>query len=150
VATVVVTAMELYKAFTTTQRIQTQQGICYGLMWEVLGVPDAEHTTRPAPIGDGTIPLTESEQKAWEEGVKEGREKAKDPEVREAITRALAYEMAAQGRAPDTDPDHKAWHQSVDHTLNRIWNDVHEDLGPLNGSQLDWKGAQDGFPTAKQ
>jgi hypothetical protein len=140
----VTTVLELHKAFTTTQRIMTQEGICYGLMWEVLGMPDAERTTRGTFFGE--MPMTDSEREAWEEGVREGREKARDPAVREAIVRALAYEMAVQGRDPDTDPTHRAWQKAVNNTLNRIWNEVHEDLGPLNGSTIPWMGDQDGFP----
>lgn len=143
VLVVVVTFMELHKAFTTSQRIETQKGVTYGLMWEVLGLPDAEHTTRGGPFGPQD--LTESEREAWEEGVKEGREKAKDPAVREQIERALAYEMMVQKRDLATDPQHRAWNVAVDKTLNRIWDQVHEDLPTLN-YPLSWMGNKDGFP----
>jgi hypothetical protein len=151
VAIGVVTAMELYRAWTTTQRIQTQMGITYGLMWEVLGVPNSPHDTRRDVVA-GDVPLTQSEREAWEKGVQEGREMAKKPEVRDAIERAIAFEMAVQKKDPLTDPHHKAWGVAVDNTLNRVWNEVHEkdvrwgEKG-LNDSRLPWTGA-DGFPTA--
>jgi hypothetical protein len=150
IAVGVLTAMELKRAFTTTQRIEAQKGVTYGLMWGVLGVPDVPHSTRPGPFG-GDLPLTPSEQEAWQKGVEEGREMAKDPKVRETIERALAYEMAVQKRDLATDPQHRAWHVAVDNTLNRVWEEVHEkqvrwgEQG-LNESKLPWVGGQDGFP----
>src|SRR5262245_37854815 len=144
----VVVFSELHKAFTTTQRIESQKGISYGLLWEVLGVPDAPHDTRPSPFGEGTLPLTDSERQAFEEGVKEGREKAQDPEVRKAIEGSLAFEMARQERTLDTDPQHHAWNIAVDNTLNRIWDKVHEDEPALKGSTIPFQGTEDGFPKA--
>jgi hypothetical protein len=146
VALVGLTFLELYHAGTTHLRIEAQKGVCYGLMAEVLGTPDVAHTTKPAPFEDTTVPLSQAECEAYEEGVREGREQAKDPAVREAIVKALAFEMAAQGRTLDTDPQHHAWHKAVDNTLNRLWDGTHEKLSPLQGSRIPWEGQQDGFP----
>jgi hypothetical protein len=145
IAVVIVTFMELHKAFTTTQRIETAKGVTYGIMWGVLGVPDVPHTTRPGPFG-GTLELTKSEREAFEEGVKEGRKMAQDPKVREQVERALAAEMALQKRDPTTDPQHRAWNVAVDKTMNRIWDGVHEKNKALDGSKLNWIGKNDGFP----
>jgi hypothetical protein len=145
VAVVVVTAMELYKAFDTVNRIETQKGITYGIMWGVLGVPDVPHTTRPGPFG-GDLQLTDHERASWQEGVDKGRELAKDPAVRQAIERSLAYEMALQKRDLATDPQHRAWNVAVQNTMNRVWDQVHEKQKGLDGSTLSWQGKEDGFP----
>ena len=156
VAVVAVSGMEFYRATTTSARIEGQKGFAYGLMWGVLGLPDLDETT-PGwnDVGTGSVgpsPESDYEHKWWAEGVREGREKAKDPKVRDEIVRALAYEMVAQRKDLDTDPQHRAWSVAVDRTLNRIWEGVREDVAPVRGTHLKWLGEGDGFPqdTAEQ
>ncbi|HEY7510098.1 MAG TPA: hypothetical protein VIG50_07570 [Vicinamibacteria bacterium] len=173
VAVVVVTALELYRAFTVGQRIQEQKGVTYGLMWEVLGVKDVERTTKGDPFGPGEISMSESEREAWQEGIAEGRALAdktvniggklelvdgfpkmvggKEVKVRELIEATLAYEMALQGKDPLTDPHQKAWNVAVDKTLNRVWEQVRETSErwgerSLNRQPLSWIGDDNGFP----
>lgn len=150
VAVVITTAIEFHTTTSTAARIEGQKGFAYGLMWGVLGLPDIDETTPGwndvLPGHLGPSPMDDYERKHWAEGVAEGREKAKDPSVREKIERALAYEMVAQGRDLDTDPQHRAWSVAVDRTLNQIWEDVREDTPPLDGTHLKWLGEGDGFP----
>jgi hypothetical protein len=150
VATVIVTAMEFYRATSTDKRIQVQKGLAHGLMWEVLGLPDADHTMGPATFGDGYVPLSDYEQSGWDEGVREGRRIGQREDVKKEIERALAYEMVVQNRDLDTDPQHRAWNVAVTNVLNRVWDQVHEDSGPLNGSTLSWEGVGDGFPVDRR
>lgn len=144
--TAVGTAILVYKAFDVPLRIQNAKGITCGLMWEVMGLPDVERTTKPAPTESVEIPMTPGERQAWEDGVREGRELARDPKVQAEIKRALAVEMFLQQREADTDPHERAWEKAVDRTLDRIWSDVHEDLPPLEGSRLSWPGVDYGDP----
>jgi hypothetical protein len=175
VAVVVVTFMELHRAFTTGQRIQHQQGLAHGLMWEVLGVKDVQRTTKGSPFGDFQIPLEDSEKEAWQEGIAEGRALAdkkvtiggkvelvdgfpklvggQEVTVRELVTATLAYEMAQQGKDPLTDPHQKAWNVAVDKTLNRVWEQVRETSErwgerSLNRHPLSWINEDNGFPQA--
>jgi hypothetical protein len=151
VLVVVITAKELYSAFTVTQRIEHAKGMAYGMMWEVLGLPDTDRTTRPGLLG---LPeqMTESEREAWRDGVEEGRKAVREhPEVRDEITRSIAYEMAVQHRDLATDPQHSAWKAAVGNTLGRIWEMERPHEGPegraLEHSGLDWISESDGFPT---
>jgi hypothetical protein len=176
VLTGVVVFWELYRSFTIGQRIQHQQGLAYGLMWEVLGVKDVERTTKGSafdPSGAHDIPLEESEKEAWREGIEEGRALAdkkvtiggrielvdgfpkrvggQEVTVRELVTATVAYEMAQQGKDPLTDPHQKAWNTAVNNTLNRVWYEVRETSKvwgetSLNQHDLSWMGNDNGFP----
>ncbi|HWW95705.1 MAG TPA: hypothetical protein VN375_20210 [Vicinamibacteria bacterium] len=146
-----ITARELYSAFTVVQRIEHAKGMAYGMMWEVLGLPDTDRTTRPGALG---LPeqMTESEREAWRDGVEEGRRAVReDPAVRADIERSLAYEMAVQHRDLATDPQHTAWRTAVANTLGRVWEMERPQEGPegraLAHSGLDWISESDGFPT---
>jgi hypothetical protein len=146
VATIVVTAQQFYDATSTGHRIQGEMGMTYGMVWEVLGLPDVEHTTHL----DGER-LSQYEHKGWEEGVAEGRKYIQEhPEAREQIIQSLNYEMWAQRRDYTTDPTHHAWHEATNRVLNRVWAATHEDLAPLNSVSLPWMGENDGFPTPKR
>ena len=145
-ATAVGTAILVYQAFDVPLRIEHAKGVTSGLMWEVMGLPDVERTTRPAPTESVEIPMTPGERQAWADGVREGRELARDPKVQAEIKKALAVEMFQQQREADTDPHERAWEKAVDRTLDRIWSDVHPDLPALEGSHLSLPGVEYGDP----
>jgi hypothetical protein len=145
--TVVVAFHELYRAFTTDERLQAEEGICYGLMWGVLGLADIETpSTKPSLLDDQVeVPMSDRERTAWEEGVAKGRAIASYGPIREEVLRAIAYEMAVQGRDLATDPQHHAWNEATHRVLTRIWDNVREEQ--FESVELNWENPSDGFPT---
>jgi hypothetical protein len=103
-------------AFGTGTRLEEQLGFCYGLMWETFGMPDGvKRFTAWAPNTADEL------RNAFYDGVGEGRDKAKDVKVHNAIMAKVAYNMAV---------DHTSQNTAQWNLVNELWNQVREeDLG---------------------
>jgi hypothetical protein len=86
VASTVIVLWEVVRAFGTGERLQEQQGFCYGVMWQVTGRPDGTKNF----IDWGTDSEKDLREAFWE-GVAAGREKASEVEVHNKIMMAIAY-----------------------------------------------------------
>jgi hypothetical protein len=142
--------LELNRAFGVGEAIESQEGYAYGMMCAVLGMPVVE----PHFEAWGTDSAKDLRE-AWWEGVEQAQEQARNPKVREAVERALAYELAAQGRDPATDPESHALQEAVRRTMNRIWS---EGAGPKpipmhaiawGGPEVTWDGLRQAEARAK-
>jgi hypothetical protein len=118
-STVIVIGATIH-AFGTGKRLQEQEGFCYGVMWEVYGLPNAEKT-----FIDWFDDSAEQLRESFYEGVASGREKGAETEIRNRVILATAYYQAAG--------DDLANAQAK--VLNDIWQKVREtDKG------RDWLG----------
>jgi len=109
-------------AFGTGTRLMEQRGFCYGLMWETFGV--ADNVGEFQPWGGDTA---EELRSAFMDGVSEGREKARDLKVRNAIVLKVAYEIAA---VPCDKPS------ALQNVINELWLKIRE--SDLAESWLPW------------
>ena len=85
VALVVWVGFEVIDAFKAERRGEELQGYVYGVMWQALDEPD--HLPKFAP---GMTYSAEEHQEAFVSGVQRGREKARDPKVRNRIILTVA------------------------------------------------------------
>lgn len=77
--------------------LEHNRGIVYGLMWDTLDMADIQWTPRQLPgLPEDPFHSDEQRAEAFSEGVREGRAKADDPEVRYNIGMAVAGIMATQ------------------------------------------------------
>jgi hypothetical protein len=132
VAMIAMVIMELHTAFGTGERVEAQSGFVYGLMWEVTGHVDVDRDQNPMtafqPHGwDSADDL----RGAWNQGVAEGREMARDPKVHEAIGAAIRYEHDHETKASVASPEQKI--------MNMIWEKVHGKNPALEGTGLSWE-----------
>ena len=118
-STVIVIGATIH-AFGTGKRLQEQEGFCYGVMWEVYGLPNADKT-----FIDWFDDSAEELRESFYEGVASGREKGAETEIRNRVILATVYYQAAG--------DDLATAQAK--VLNDIWQKVREtDKG------RDWLG----------
>jgi hypothetical protein len=118
-STVIVIGATIH-AFGTGKRLQEQEGFCYGVLWEIYGLPNAEKT-----FIDWFDDSAEELRESFYEGVASGREKGAETEIRNRVILATAYYQAAG--------DDLATAQAK--VLNDIWKQVREtDQG------RDWLG----------
>lgn len=99
-------------AFGTGRRLMEQRGFCYGVMWETFGMSDNVGEFQPW-AGDTAEELHD----AFMDGVSEGREKARETKVHNAIVLKVAYEIAA-------DPCDKTSAQQ--NVINELWLKIRE------------------------
>ena len=89
IASTIIMLWAVVDAFGTGRRLREQEGFCYGVMWQTFGLPDADKVFQPW-AGDSADDL----RQAFFAGVAEGREKADDPKVHNAILMDVAYYRA--------------------------------------------------------
>ncbi len=131
VALIGMTVMQLHNAFGSGERIQTQEGFVYGLMWEVTGHVDVDRDKDPeTAFKDWGWDSASDLRGAWNKGVEEGRDMARDPKVGAAIRNAITFERQHQTKGSFVDPEHIV--------LNMLWEKVHEKDGALAGTRLEW------------
>jgi hypothetical protein len=115
IASTIVVLCATVHAFGTGRRLQEQEGFCYGVMWQVCNLPNAEKGF----IGwfdDSADELRES----FYEGVSAGREKGAWTSVHNRMILAVAY-YQAQGNDLET---------ARGMVLNDLWHHIREtDLG---------------------
>jgi hypothetical protein len=128
VADTVIILWTVARAFGTGTRLQEQEGFCYGVMWETFGLPNGEKEFVLTLAGDSADDL----RQAFLDGVAQGREKARDVKIHNAIMLAVAYYMAA-GPASDAGILIKTTYNSGDHlgagqelVLNDLWKKIRE------------------------
>jgi peptidoglycan hydrolase-like protein with peptidoglycan-binding domain len=123
-ATIAITFLELYRAFTTGTRIQKKKGLCYGIMWEALNMPTVYRKFEP--WGGDTA---EELRKAWDKGVDEGRSAFKtDLMLQNQVKLRLVYEQLTQNRHWFTDPEARV--------LNLLWEQVRG--SDSIGTHMNW------------
>jgi hypothetical protein len=132
-ATIAITFLELFRAFTTGTRIQKKKGYCYGIMWEALNMKTAYKKFEPWG-GDTADEL----RKAWDEGVNKGRSAFKtDVKLHNQVLLRIAYERLTQNRHTFTDPEARV--------LNLLWEQVRG--SDSIGSHMVWLA---GFPPGQE
>lgn len=127
IASTIIVLWATVRAFGTGTRIQEQMGFCYGVMWEIFGLPNG---TKAFHEGGGDNP--DDLREAFFEGVAEGREKAQDVKVHNAIMMKVAYYIAS-GQADRT--------ATLQNTINELWKAIRET--DLAGDWLAWPNPED-------
>jgi len=130
IASYIIMLWAVVLAFGTGRRLQEQEGFCYGVMWETSGKPNGDKVFIPwAP--DSAEDLRE----AFYDGVRQGREKARDIKVHNRVMVAVGYYMTTKGSNED-------WAQF--YVLNDLWKKVREtDKG---ADTLKWPNPKDMQP----
>lgn len=121
IASTIIVLCEVVKAFGTGTRLQEQQGFCYGVMWQVFELPNADKEF-VAWFDDSAEDLRDS----FYAGVDQGCSKAEEPKVRNRVLLAVSYYML-QG-------DNEHWAQI--RVLNHLWDSVAE--SDKGADWLDW------------
>ena len=91
-ALVIWSGFQVIDAFKSERRMEELQGFVYGVMWEAMNEPD--HLPKFAP---GMTYSAEEHEEAFVSGVARGREKARDPKVRNRIIIAVAIKSQQTG-----------------------------------------------------
>ena len=142
IADTIIVLWAVVRAFGTGTRLQEQEGFCYGVMWETFGLPNGKKAFVDW-AGDSAADLSQ----AFFDGVAEGREKAQDVKVHNAIMLDVAYYMAT-GPGVDAPLVVKATYGSGDRlgagqelVLNELWKKIREN--DLGRDWLNWPDPQD-------
>jgi len=105
--------------------MEEQQGFVYGVMWEAMN--ERDHLPRIAP---GMTYTAEEHEEAFVSGVARGREKARDPKVRNRIIIAVAIKSQQTGFGD-------LW--AGQQVLSEIWRANREHTpGDGDDDLLDW------------
>jgi hypothetical protein len=112
VASTIIVLWATARAFGTGTRLQEQEGFCYGLMWETFGLPDGAKGFHEW-LGDSEDDL----RQAFYDGVAQGREKAREVKVHNAIIMKVAYYQVT------TPSDEVSAQQNL---LNELWRQIRE------------------------
>ncbi|RZU53726.1 hypothetical protein EV385_5659 [Krasilnikovia cinnamomea] len=129
IASTIIMGWEVVNAFGTGERLQEQQGFCYGVMWQVCGLPD-----QAKGFIDWAPNTADELKEAFYSGVAEGRQKASDPAVHNRAMLAIAY---YQAHGSDLD-----W--SRHYVLNDLWHHVRE--SGLGNEFITWPDPEDMQP----
>jgi hypothetical protein len=125
IALVVWSGFQVIDAFKSERRLEEQQGFAYGVMWEAMNEPD--HLPKFAP---GMTYSAEEHEEAFVSGVARGREKARDPKVRNRIIIAVAIKSQQTGFGD-------LW--AGQQVLGEIWRANREHTpGDTDKDLLDW------------
>jgi peptidoglycan hydrolase-like protein with peptidoglycan-binding domain len=90
---------EVIFAFRSLLEVQRNRGVVFGLMWETLGMADIQWTPtglNSLGLPDDPFHSDEEQSEAFYEGVRKGRAKAREPDVKENISMALGTTMSTQ------------------------------------------------------
>jgi hypothetical protein len=126
VASLVLIYVAVIEAFSEGRKERKRTGYSYGMCWEAFGEPDHDKVFYPW-AGDSADELRE----AFFDGVHEGREKARDPKLHNALVLLAArYELSGvDGWAARTD----------------VLNDVARQVDPEFYHQLEWPKPHDDY-----
>lgn len=124
-ALVIWSGFQVIDAFKSERRMEELQGFVYGVMWEAMNEPD--HLPKFAP---GMTYSAEEHEEAFVSGVARGREKARDPKVRNRIIIAVAIRSQQTGFGD-------LW--AGQQVLSEIWRANREHTpGDTDEDLLDW------------
>lgn len=123
--TVVLAGWEVLDSFETGERIANAMGVCYGVMFEIKDMPDADLVRPDWPITDSEW---NDELDAWREGLAVGRRRGRDTKNRNHLLLAIAKEAQES-------PDQAEWA-----VLNAMWQHIRPQLraGEYTAEWLDW------------
>jgi hypothetical protein len=120
---------EVVHAFGTGERLEEQEGFCYGVMWQAFGMPN-----ETKQFLDWAPSTADELHDAFYEGVDEGRGKAADTVLHNKVMLAVSY---YQAKGSDL-----SWSQF--YVLNDLWKKVHET--EVASKILQWPKPEDMQP----
>jgi peptidoglycan hydrolase-like protein with peptidoglycan-binding domain len=125
VAMIALMGIEIADALETGEKIMRAQGVCYGIMYEITRHSDVNYQRPDWPFTDEEWA---SQLQAWREGLRDGRRRARDRNVRGRIQLAIVVKRG-QGST-----------QAEWEVLNALWQAIRPRLrsGHLTAEWLDW------------
>lgn len=138
IASTIIVLWATIHAFGTGTRLEEQEGFCYGVMWETFGLPNGQKKFIPW-AGDSADDL----QQAFFDGVDQGREKAKDAKVHNAVMMKVAYYMASNTDLKKL-PCEGQLSSAQQDVINELWKAKRET--DLASDWLAWPNPSDMVP----
>jgi hypothetical protein len=107
---------------------EESRGVVFGLVWETIGHPDLPRqpmALNSVGLPDDPLHSDERSAEAFDEGVRKGRAKAKDPEVRYDLGIAIAGTMAKDNL-------------SIDRAANLVLNELFRQFGHTRFEDIEY------------